>query len=95
MTAPDLCRLASAAFPGVTFEPLDLGHGIIRAQSSSVRVRRHPKVVGFMVTVPGGQADYTGTGDTIEAAYADALACRAEHEPAPAPLPTVQGTLDL
>ncbi len=46
MNAPDLCRLASKAFPTLTFTPID-------------------------------------TGRTIEAAHADALACRAEYEPAP------------
>lgn len=95
MTAPDLCRLASAAFPGVAFEPIDLGHGRIRAHSPSVRVRYRPEVAGFMVTVPGDKADYTGSGDTIEAAHADALACRAEYEPPVEPVPTTQRALDL
>lgn len=80
MTAPDLCTLASAAFPGITFEPIDFGRGHVRAQSPSVRVRCRPEVAGFMVTVSGQKADYTGTGNTILDAHADAVACRAEHE---------------
>ena len=85
MTAPDLCHLASIAIPGVTFHPIDFGRGNVRAQSPSVRVRVRPEVTGYMVTVPGQNADYTGSGDTFEAAHADALACRAEYEPKVAP----------
>lgn len=96
MTATDLCALASAAFPGVTFTPIDFGRGHVRAQSPSVRVRVRPEVNGYMVTVPGQNADYTGTGDTIEAAHADALECRAEHERTRAfANPHTQGLLDL
>lgn len=95
MTATDLCALASTAFPGVTFEPIDFGRGHVRAHSPSVRVTLRPNVDGYTVTVRGDRFDYQGAGDTIESAHADALACRAEYEPEVAPAPTVQGTLDL
>lgn len=83
MTAPDLCRVASIAIPGVTFTPIDFGRGHVRAHSPSVRVTRRRDVEGYTVTVRGNGVDYQGAGDTIADAYADALACRAEYEPAP------------
>lgn len=95
MTATDLCHLASAAFPGLTFTPIDFGRGLVRAQSPRVGVVYRPDVEGFTVVVRGNGADYQGAGDTIADAHRDALACRAEYEPEVAPAPTVQGTLDL
>ena len=82
MTATDLCRLASAAFPDLTFEPIDFGCGPVAA-SSAVRVRPSREGTGYYVAVRGERMDYVGSGPTIEAAHADALACRAEYEPAP------------
>ena len=80
MTAPDLCRLATAAFPRLTFEPIDIGSASI-AQSRTLSVHHRPRTDDFSVTIRGDRCDYQGTGDTIEMAHADALACRAEHEP--------------
>ena len=85
MTAPDLCHLASIAIPGVTFHPIDFGRGMVSARSHSARVTHRPDVDGYTVTVRGDRFDYQGAGDTIEAAHADALACRAEYEPKVAP----------
>ena len=82
MTAPDLCRLASRAFPALTFQPIDIGSASI-AQARTLSVHHRPRTGDFSVTVRGETCDYQGTGDTIEAAHADALACRAEHEPEP------------
>lgn len=96
MTAPDLCRLASIAIPGVHFEPIDFGRGHVRAHSSSVRVTHRPGVDGYTVTVRGNGVDYQGAGDTIEAAHRDAVECRAEHERTRAFAdPQTQGLLDL
>lgn len=82
MTAPDLCRLASAAFPGVTFTPIDTGR-TISARSPELRILQFVGEDDFACVVRGRLTDYQGAGPTIEAAHADALACRAEHEPAP------------
>ena len=82
MTAPDLCRLASAAFPTLTFVSIDTGR-TISARSPELRIRQSIGEEEFAVVVRGRLADYTGTGPTLEAAHADALACRAEYEPAP------------
>jgi hypothetical protein len=89
MTAPDLCRLASAAFPNLTFTPIDTGR-TISARSPELRILQFVGQDDFAVVVRGRLTDYQGAGPTIEAAHADALACRAEHEPtvsAPAQLP--------
>ena len=82
MTAPDLCRLASRAFPTLTFAPIDIGSASI-AQARSLSVHHRPRTDDFSMTIRGDRCDYQGTGDTIEAAHVDALACRAEHEPEP------------
>ena len=92
MTPAELVHLASAAFPGRTFNLIDVGNGPV-ATSSAVSVRR--LVQEFAVTIRGTRGDYTGLGDTIEAAHADALACRAEYDPPVEPVPATQGTLDL
>lgn len=84
MTAPDLCALASAAFPGLTFTPIAIGNACI-AQSRTLSVHHRPWMNDYTVTVRGERTDYqSGTFDTIEAAHADAMACRAEYEPEPA-----------
>ena len=80
MTATDLCRLASAAVPGLTFTPIDTGR-TVSARSPELRVLQCVGQDDFAVVVRGRLADYQGAGDTIEMAHADALACRAEHEP--------------
>ena len=80
MTAPDLCRLASRAFPSLTFAPIDIGSASI-AQSRTLSVHHRPRTGDFSLTIRGDRCDYQGTGDTIEAAHADALAVKAEHEP--------------
>lgn len=96
MTAPDLCTLASATFPGVTFEPIDFGRGHVRAHSPSIRVTCRPDVDGYTVTVRGDRFDYQGAGDTIADAHRDAVECRAEHERTRAFAdPQTQGLLDL
>ena len=91
MTAPDLCRLASRAFPALTFAPIDIGSASI-AQSRTLSIHYRPRTDDFSVTIRGDRCDYPGAGDTIEAAHADALACRAEHEhePVAPPGPAVQ-----
>jgi len=95
MTAPDLCRLASAAFPGVTFKPIDIGRACI-AQSAEFSIHHRPWMGDFTATVRGQRTDYqSGTFDTIEAAHADALACRAEHEHEPAPTVSAPAQLPL
>jgi hypothetical protein len=94
MTAPDLCRLATAAFPGLTFAPIDIGSASI-AQARTLSVHHRPRTDDFSVTVRGETCDYQGTGDTIEAAHADALACRAEHEFEPAETPATAAQLPL
>ena len=81
MTAPDLCRLASEAFPGVTFTPIDTGR-TISARSPELRILQFVGEDDFAAVVRGRLTDYQGAGPTIEAAHADALALRAEHEPA-------------
>ena len=82
MTAPDLCRLASAAFPNLTFTPIDTGR-TISARSPELRIIQFVGQDDFAAVVRGRLTDYQGAGPTIEAAHADALACRAEYEPAP------------
>ena len=85
MTAPDLCRLASAAFPGLTFEPIDLGSRTISARSPELRVIHSIDADAFAVALRGDRFDYRSDWhDTIEAAHADALAVKAEYEPEPA-----------
>lgn len=94
MTAPDLCRLASRAFPALTFEVIDIGAAsIVRCRTLSIHFR--PRTADYAVTVRGETCDYQGTGDTIEMAHADALACRAEHEPEPAETPATAVQLPL
>jgi hypothetical protein len=88
MTAPDLCRLASAAFPLRSFTGIALErHGRLLAtvaQSSELSVHHNEETDLYSVTVRGSRQDYqSGQFATIEEAHADALACRAEHEPAP------------
>jgi hypothetical protein len=83
MTAPDLCRLASEAFPSLTFTPIDTGR-TISARSPELRILQFVGQDDFAAVVRGRLTDYQGAGPTIEAAHADALACRAEYEPAPA-----------
>lgn len=96
MTAPDLCHLASIAIPGVTFEPIDFGRGMVSARSHSVRVTHRPDVDGYTVTVRGNGVDYQGAGDTIADAHRDALECRDEHERTRLFAdPQTQGLLDL
>lgn len=80
MTAPDLCRLASAAFPGLTFTPIDTGR-TVSARSPGLRILQYIGQDNFAVVVQGRLTDFQGAGDTIEAAHADALAVKAEHEP--------------
>jgi hypothetical protein len=94
MTAPDLCRLASRAFPSLTFAPIDIGSASI-AQARTLSVHHRPRTDDFSVTIRGDRCDYQGTGDTIEAAHADALACRAEHELEPAETPATAVQLPL
>jgi hypothetical protein len=91
MTATDLCRLASAAFPTLTFAPIDTAR-TISARSPELRFLQFVGQDDFGAVVRGRLTDYQGAGPTIEAAHADALACRAEYEPAltvsaPAQLP--------
>ena len=94
MTAPDLCRLASRAFPALTFEVIDIGAAsIVRCRTLSIHFR--PRTADYAVTVRGETCDYQGTGDTIEMAHADALACRAEHEFEPAETPATAVQLPL
>ena len=85
MTAPDLCRLASIAIPGHAFVPIDTGR-TVSARSTELRVIQHGGQDDFAVVVRGRLTDYQGAGPTIELAHADALACRAEHEPEPEPV---------
>ena len=95
MTAPDLCTLASAAFPGLTFTPITTGR-TISARSPELRVIQYIGQDDFAVVVRGRLTDYQGAGDTIEAAHRDAVECRAEHERArPFADPQTQGLLDL
>ena len=94
MTAPDLCRLASHAFPALTFQPIDIGSASI-AQARTLSVHHRPRTDDFSVTVRGETCDYQGAGDTIEMAHADALAVKAEHEPEPAKTTTAAVQLPL
>lgn len=94
MTAPDLCALASAAFPGLTFTPVTTGR-TVSARSPELRVIQYVGQDDFAVVVRGRLTDFQGAGDTISAAHADALAVKAEYEPPVEPVPTTQGTLDL
>ena len=96
MTAPDLCRLSSIAIPGHTFAPIDTGR-TISARSPELRVIQYVGQDDFAVVVRGRLTDYQGAGPTIEAAHADALACRAEHEfePAETPAPATAVQLPL
>ena len=80
MTAPDLCRLASIAIPGHAFAPIDTGR-TISARSPELRVIQYVGQDDYAVVVRGRLSDYQGAGPTIADAHADALACRAEHEP--------------
>jgi hypothetical protein len=82
VTAPDLCRLASAAFPNLTFTPMD-GVRCVYARASTLYVTHYRDFDRFACVVFGERDNYQGVGNTIEAAHADALACRAEYEPAP------------
>jgi hypothetical protein len=86
MTAPDLCRLASAAFPGLAFEPVDVGRGPI-AMASQLSVRERQDEPGFHVTVRGCRISYTDYGDTIHESHANAVALHAEYEPDAAATP--------
>lgn len=82
MTAPDLCRLASAAFPKLTFVPIDLGSRTLSARSPELRVIHSIDHHAFAVALRGDRFDYRSDWhDTIEAAHADALAVKAEYEP--------------
>jgi hypothetical protein len=84
MTAPDLCRLASAAFPGRTFHAIDFGGGTVSAASPALRVVCSRFEDMFSVSLRTDAESYRSAWHpTIEAAHADALACRAEYEPAP------------
>ena len=94
MTAPDLCRLASRAFLGHTFAPIDTGR-TISARSPELRVIQYVGQDDYAVVVRGRLSDYQGAGDTIEMAHADALACRAEHEFEPAETPATAVQLPL
>ena len=94
MTAPDLCRLASRAFPSLTFAPIDIGSASI-SQSRTLSVHHRPRTDDFTVTIRGDRCDYQGTGDTIEMAHADALAVKAEHELEPAETPATAVQLPL
>jgi len=86
MTAPDLCRLASAAFPLRSFTGIALErHGRLLAtvaQSSELSVHHNEETDLYSVTVRGSRQDYqSGQFATIAEAHADALALRAEYEP--------------
>ena len=83
MTAPDLYRLASRAFPALTFEIIDIGAASI-AQARTLSIHFRPRTADYAVTLRGECCDYQGTVDTIEEAHADALSVKAEHEPEPA-----------
>jgi len=82
VTATDLCRLASASFPNLTFVPIDTAR-TISARSPELRFLQLVGQDDFAAVVRGRLTDYQGAGPTIEAAHADALACRAEYEPEP------------
>jgi hypothetical protein len=94
MTALDLCRLASAAFPNLNFVPIDTGR-TISARSPELRILQFTGQDNFAAVVRGRLTDYQGAGPTIEAAHADALACRAEYEPEPAPTVSAPAQLPL
>jgi hypothetical protein len=84
VTAPDLCRLAFAAFPGVTFKPIDFGGGTVSAASPALRVVCSRFEDMFSISLRTDAESYRSAWHhTIEAAHADALACRAEYEPTP------------
>lgn len=94
MTPTDLCRLATAAFPGLTFTPM-AGVCCVYARASTLYVTHYRDFDRFACVVFGELSNYQGVGDTIEAAHRDALAVKAEHEPPVDPVPTTQGALDL
>jgi hypothetical protein len=94
MTAPDLCRLAHETFPTLTFTPIDTGR-TISARSPELRILQFVGQDDFAAVVRGRLTDYQGAGPTIEAAHADALACRAEHEPEVEPTVSTPAQLPL